>query len=768
VNRIFYGILAAYLILATTYSIATPIFEASDELWHYPMVKYLADNGLQLPPQDPINIGPWRQEGSQPPLYYMLAAILTAGIDTSDMETVRRVNPHADIGIVRPDGNANMMVHRTEMEVFPWRGTTLAVHIVRFFSIALGLGTVIVTYQLAREIFPDNKVVQLGAAAFVAFLPMFLFISGSVNNDNLSNFLGNLLTLLIVRLLKVTRLPHWRDYALVGIVTGAGLLAKFNIGFLIPLVALALLVVSLRLRDWRPLVFGGVISGTLTVAIAGWWYWRNMQLFGDPTGLNNFLDIVGRRAIPANIAQLWSERHSFTQAFWGFFGGVNVPMPEIIYLIFNIIGGIGLIGAAIFILWRFTRARSDRRKSLPAPKHLSVSGWDGASPQWLPMLITLIWPIISFISYLRWTAETPASQGRLMFGALSCIALWTIVGLTWWLLGRVRPAVITVIAGFFAVVAFAVPLFVIAPAYALPPQTELERTIMSFTTEEGEFSLINLYKAEILNTDVQPEQYVQIGTGWWMVGPADRDWSLFVHLVTPDNVIISQRDIYPGGGKLATSDLPAGRAWDNPIAVWIPFTAYAPMTLDVQIGWNDRLTGERLVTSDGQDTYSIGQIRLMPRTSELNVPNPVRVNFGNLLELVGYEITDLTPQAGETTQLTLYWRGLEKIPDDYKVFANIIDPATLTKYASSDGMPVDWNAPTSTWQPGEIIEDGRQLTVSSDTPTVPGIYELELGLYREAPDGTFPRLRIVTPDGGQAEDFIYLSRIRVLPNGEGS
>lgn len=756
-KRIFYAILAAYVVLATIYSVMTPIFEASDELWHYPMVKYLADHGLQLPPQDPTNVGPWRQEGSQPPLYYMLAAVLTAGIDTSDMETVRRVNPHADIGIVRPDGNANMMVHRIEMEAFPWRETTLAVHIARFFSIVLALGTVIVTYQLAREIFPDNQIVQLGAAAFVAFLPMFLFISGSVNNDNLSNLLGNLLTLLIVRLLKVIRLPRWRDYALIGIVTGTGLLAKFNIGFLIPLVALALLIVSIRLRSWRPLVIGGSISGTLTIAIAGWWYWRNMQLYGDPTGLNHFLDIVGRRAIPANAAQLWSERHSFIQAFWGYFGGVNVPMPEIIYLIFNIIGGIGLIGAVGYVVRRFVGAHSDQRKSLA----------NAATLQWLPTLITIIWPVISFISYLRWTSETPASQGRLMFGALSCIALWIAVGLVWWLPQRLRPAIMTVVAGYFAIVAFAAPIFIIAPAYALPPQIErVNNTLEFFKIADNESSIFDLKTAEIRNSNIQPEQYALIDTAWQTVSQTDRDWSLFVHLVTPDNVIIGQRDIYPGGGRLATSDLPANRAWENPIAVWIPFTAYAPMTLDVQVGWNDRLTGERLVISDGGDTYSIGQIQLMPRGSELNVPNPIRVNFGNLLELVGYQITDLSPTAGETIELTLYWRGLEEIPDDYKVFANIIDPATLTKYASSDGMPVNWNAPTSTWKPGKIIEDARELSLKPDTPTVPGIYELELGLYREALDGTFPRLRVVTPDGGQSDDFIYLSRIRVLPAGD--
>src|ERR1041384_2872576 len=108
-RRILYLILTAYVVLASLYSVVTPIFEASDELWHYPMVKYITDHDFSLPSPDPNQ--PWRQEGGQPPLYYLIAAVLTAGIDTSDMEYVRRVNPHADIGIVRPDRNANMMAH---------------------------------------------------------------------------------------------------------------------------------------------------------------------------------------------------------------------------------------------------------------------------------------------------------------------------------------------------------------------------------------------------------------------------------------------------------------------------------------------------------------------------------------------------------------------------------------------------------------------------------------------------------------------------------
>jgi hypothetical protein len=61
-------ILVLFVILGTTYSVVTPIFEASDELWHYLFIKHLAD-GNGLPMQDASANQPWRQEGGQPPLY---------------------------------------------------------------------------------------------------------------------------------------------------------------------------------------------------------------------------------------------------------------------------------------------------------------------------------------------------------------------------------------------------------------------------------------------------------------------------------------------------------------------------------------------------------------------------------------------------------------------------------------------------------------------------------------------------------------------------
>jgi len=191
-------ILALILILSTAlgviYSVVVPPFEASDEKWHYPMVKYIADNWA-LPVQEPGVETPWRQEGSQPPLYYALAAAATFWIDTSDMETVRHLNPYVDAGAT-PDGNVNLVVHHPARELFPWRGTVLAVHIVRLLSVLMGTVAVYLTYLIVRQ------VLALGAAAIHAFTPMVVFISGSVNNDNLVVPLCSLALLMLLRMIN--------------------------------------------------------------------------------------------------------------------------------------------------------------------------------------------------------------------------------------------------------------------------------------------------------------------------------------------------------------------------------------------------------------------------------------------------------------------------------------------------------------------------------------------------------------------------------------
>jgi hypothetical protein len=85
-------LLLVYLLLGVAFSLVTPPFEAPDEPFHYAFVRHIAQ-GNGLPVQDEVATGPWAQEGSQAPLYYLVAGLLTAGIDAGDFPELTTVNP---------------------------------------------------------------------------------------------------------------------------------------------------------------------------------------------------------------------------------------------------------------------------------------------------------------------------------------------------------------------------------------------------------------------------------------------------------------------------------------------------------------------------------------------------------------------------------------------------------------------------------------------------------------------------------------------------
>ncbi|MEO0564840.1 MAG: hypothetical protein AAF125_22225, partial [Chloroflexota bacterium] len=463
---------------------------------------------------------------------------------------------------------------------------------------------------------------------------------------------------------------------------------------------------------------------------------------GDPTGLNTFLDTVGRRLIPANAGQLWAERNSFLQAYWGFFGGVNVPLPDWAYIVFNIIGGVALLGGLLYLVVTLATRQRDLK-------------W------WLAALVPLLWMAVTFVSYLRWTAITPASQGRLTFVALSSTSVWMAVGLLWLTRWAGRPILAGGAIGYFAAVAVASPFLVIRPMYTAPPAPDIAGDVMVTYTPQAALGAVSLTAAGVDDTPIRPGDYVNLRVDWQLDETFDRNWSLFVHLATPDGVIIAQRDVYPGQGLLATTTITEGRRWTNPISVAVPRGAYAPNTLDVLIGWYDLNSGERLITSNGGERINIGSVQLLPRESDTNLPNPISVNFDDQIELVGYEYSTLAPQQNEEMTVTLYWRALKPIENNYVIFVHIIDASTFTIVGGSDAQPVAWTRPTSTWEVGEIVEDAHTFTVNGDAPPIP--YELEIGMYTVEEDGSFPRLRVIDAFGGMADNYFYLSRVVVLP-----
>ncbi|MGB5933922.1 MAG: glycosyltransferase family 39 protein, partial [Anaerolineae bacterium] len=271
-------ILLLFCSLGLVWSITVPLFETPDEVWHYAYVKNIAD-GHGLPVQDPDDIEqPWRQEGSQPPLYYLTAALMTFWIDSTDFSELIWWNPFSEGA--RPgqvDDNQNLFIH-TPQEGFPYRGAVLAIHIARLLSLAMGAVTVLATYIIASELFPHRREVAIGAATINAFNPQFTFISGSVSNDVMVTGISSLALLLMVRM--VYREASSRRVAMLGVLVGLALLTKLSALALLPLSLVVLIVAAWRQGSWAPLFKWGVLFLALIGLLAGWWYVRNWLLYG--------------------------------------------------------------------------------------------------------------------------------------------------------------------------------------------------------------------------------------------------------------------------------------------------------------------------------------------------------------------------------------------------------------------------------------------------------------------------------------------------------
>ncbi len=94
--------------------------------------------------------------------------------------------------------------------------------------------------------------------------------------------------------------------------------------------------------------------------------------------------------------------------------------------------------------------------------------------------------------------------------------------------------------------------------------------------------------------------------------------------------------------------------------------------------------------------------------------------------------------------VTLVWRAETEPTQDYRVFIHLRNAAGET-VAQTDGEPVHWTRPTSSWQAGETVTDRHALWVGA---LPPGEYSLVAGLY--LPE-TGERLR--TADGSDAVEI---------------
>jgi len=762
-----------FTFLAVLYSLTVPLFEGNDESWHYAYVWHIAE-GKGLPRQPPEQYPHLaRQEASQPPLYYLLAAALTRWVPQEDLPALyARENPFPTVLPVAYRDNQNHYVH-TDAERFPYRGAALAIRLARLLSVLFGAGTVWGTYCLARRLFPQEEWVAAGAAMTVALTPGFLFTSGLVNNDALAaciatwalvallnrrerkerqekenlcalcGLCGEILSGLLLGAAALTKLsglhchldaggafepqrtqraPRKRNLCalcglcgeiLSGLLLGTAALTKLSGLLLWPFAALVLVFEGAKDAKGESFVSLRVLRGfllTFGVALAVCGWWY----------LRNWRLYGDPTGLSAMLPLVGHREAGFGLREW------LQSEAELVWLsywavfgwfnlaapgwVYRVYALLTALGVAGLVLFTVRAVRQKRWGDLAGVGYLAL------------------WSLIVAVGLVRWTLTTGGSQGRLLYPAVGAHA--TLLALGWAQLvpARARRWLLAALGGVLLALALWLPFGVIRPAYARPaPLTAAEvadRVSQPADIRFGERIRLLGYRVEA--EEVRPGDTFWVTLCWQAEGPVAENYFVSLSLLTADGLTAARKVTHPGLGTFPTSLWTPGVAFCDryPLTVrdTVPTAASGVLAAGLTT-FTERLPVYNRDWRLG-DTFPFAGPRI-------TVPDSVPAldyRWGREVALVGYRLERAVLAPGEELDLTLYWRAL----------GPLVGPRSATVQVLRDGgyKIAQTDIPLTPAPMGEVWADHRKMTLAADAP--PGVYELKVAVYDPTGGGALP------------------------------
>jgi hypothetical protein len=366
--------------------------------------------------------------------------------------------------------------------------------------------------------------------------------------------------------------------------------------------------------------------------------------------------------------------------------------------------------------------------------------------------------------------STAGPMGRFFFPALPALAILMMLGLGQFVSKRHQIVLAAAVsAAMFALALYAL-IGVLAPAYARPapltPQQVAAIPHRLDVTFDGKAKLLG-YAVSIApqgfvlgdssDLQVRPGGQVVVTLYWQALAPMNENYAVFTHLVNSVGALSAQRDTFPGLGNFPTSQWKPGDTFADTYRVDIGETTYAPDETVVQVGLY-LPNGPRLAAfqADGQplgDAVNLAQVKLVPRAGEY--ANPVRVNFGDKLALLGYDMNTRAVRPGETISVTLYWQALAPMQLDYSVFIHLTSTSGEIP-VKNDSFPYTSPKRTRRWTMGQVMKEVRALVIPDYV--LPGLYDIDMGVFSV---NTGDRLPIVAPDGHYISEQMTLVQVRV-------
>lgn len=701
-------LLIIFICLAILYNLSLPLFEAPDEKAHFNVVNWMADfRGLPNVDNDLVHIG---HEVAQPPLYYFLLGLIVSPINRSDIDSTSPYNPNWEKG----DG-INLHYH-TMSERFPYRSTSLAVHMARFASTIMALVTIVSTYFLANLIMPKLAII---AAAIVAFNPQFIFISSAVTNDTLVTAISTLTLAVLVWLVIRPRIEFW-PYVLLGLLWGLATLSKLSGLALGLIIAVGIIIITLRTRSWQLFIkcATGAVLGI--VLIAGWWFLRNWLLYGNLLALKELLDANYLMVREEGLG--WSETLKYAQglrqSYWAAFGHGFVG-PSWLYQVINVVLLISLVGLAIWLI-RKVHDKDDRSRLIA-------------------VLLLILWTALVTLMLFRWMSQVLFSnQGRLLYPAIGSLAVLIALGLS--TISGKRNWFTIIFVSFLGFWAAASPLIFIQPAYQKPSALASDVIIPNpMSVSFGD--KMELLGFELSDSSIGIGHHQEVDLFWQAKEAMKESYVVVLTVVDASGQAVAKAETVPYAGRYQTPTWVLGEPFrDRYILQTIKADArvglsnlflsvypYGQPGEPIPITVNGTQVGNAILLT----STKIKSDQIVNYTPEYGMD----VRFGGVARLFGYDAPK-NIMIGEPFVMTLYWEALDPDGKDYTVFVHFLDENGAL-VSQGDSPPQDNWYPTSIWEKGEQILDSHTLQAgdfSGIHHVVVGLYELESGLRLPALD----------------------------------
>ncbi len=210
--------------------------------------------------------------------------------------------------------------------------------------------------------------------------------------------------------------------------------------------------------------------------------------------------------------------------------------------------------------------------------------------------------------------------------------------------------------------------------------------------------------------------------------------------------------------------------------ITIPFGA-PPGRYLLRLGVADLSAGRDLGLDTGATTVDIGEIIVEPARGVVppqTVLDSAAANFDSRVALMGaracarqcldlsdfHDQAGLEVRAGQSIEVWLDWRVLQRTEESYKAFVHLITAGNQLVAQGDYYTPMGGAFPSSLWIPrwieGQTFSDPYWLVVPPDLP--PGEYAIEIGLYGLT---SLRRAPIFDHAGSLAGDRVILGAVQV-------